>query len=217
MTVTLKRPEHERETNAGPESGGLGEPPRCRAGDGVRRRAPRRSASGGRPRSPAAHPPVPAALADRAPLQLLLSVQLVPVDPVRHHQQHLHQVLQGGELHHRLDVHDLHADLHPLHFPGDLAAGQEGAPGRGARGHGAQLRRDVGEGGQRPARPVPGHLPGPVLLLVRAGLHPGVAVQDRLGVVRFGGGVHRLLHRSLRESGDAHRANKGRVGHLHGC
>uniref|UniRef100_A0A4W6DXF0 Choline/ethanolamine transporter FLVCR1 n=1 Tax=Lates calcarifer TaxID=8187 RepID=A0A4W6DXF0_LATCA len=53
-------------------------------------------------------------------------VQLLPMDTVRDHQQHFHEVLQRRQLHHRLDVHDLHADVHSLHLPGDLAPGQEG-------------------------------------------------------------------------------------------
>lgn len=123
------------------------------------------------------------------------------MDTVRHHQQHFHEVLRRGHLHHRLDVYDLHADIHSLHLPGDLAAGQKGAPGHRAGGHSVQLCGDLDQSDQRPARPVRRHLSGTVLMLVRAGVHPRDAVEDRVRVVRLRGSVHRLLHRSLRESG----------------
>lgn len=115
-------------------------------------------------------------MGDRLTVQLIFAEQLLPMDTVQHYQQHFHQVLQRRCFHHRLDVYDLHAHIHSLHLPGNLAAGQKRAPGHRPRRHGAQLRGDVDQSGQRQTQPVLRDIPGTVLLLFRAGLHPRDAI-----------------------------------------
>lgn len=124
-------------------------------------------------------------MAHSAPLQLIFTVQRVPVDPVWNHQQHLHEILQRLFIRHRLAVNGLYVDLYPLHIPSDMAAGEEGAPGdRSARSlH--QLRGNVDQSGQRSAQPFLGHYARTVHVFLCSGVHFRDAVSGRVRVVRF--------------------------------
>lgn len=120
-----------------------------------------------------------------ASLQLILTVQRVPVDPVWNHQQHLHEILQRLFIRHRLAVDDLYADLYPPHIPGDMVIGEEGSPGDRAVRSLHQLRGNLDQSGQRPARPVLGHYARTVHLLLCSGVHFRDAVSCGVRVVRF--------------------------------
>lgn len=171
--------------------GAAGEPP----GAGGARRG-RAGAGGGRGGAG-----VPAALGCAAALQQLFPVQRLPVDPVRQHQQHFHALLRRQRLRHRLAVHELHAHLHPAALPRRLAAGQEGSAPHRPHRLGPQCSGCLGEAGQPAAAPLPRHGAGAGHLLPGAGLHPGHALVHRLCLVRLARGLHRLLHRCLREPG----------------
>lgn len=108
------------------------------------------------------------------------------MDPIRNNQQHLHALLRRELFHHRLDVHDLHADVHSAHLPRLVAPGQEGAAGHRARGCGSELRGHVDQGGQCETGPVSGDVSRSVHMLGRSGVHPGDALAHRVCLVRFG-------------------------------
>jgi len=124
-------------------------------------------------------------MAHSAALQLKLTVQRVPVDPVRNHQQHLHEILQRLFIRHRLAVDDLYVDLYPLDICSDVAIGEEGSPGDRAVRSLRQLRGHVDQSGQRPAKPVLGHYARTVHLLLCSGVHFRDAVSGGVRVVRF--------------------------------
>lgn len=108
------------------------------------------------------------------------------MDPIRNYQQHLHALLRRQLFHHRLDVHDLHANVHSAHFPRFVAPGQERAAGHRARGCGSELRGHVGQGGQRETRLVSGDVFRSILVLGRSGVHPRDALAHRVRLVRVG-------------------------------
>lgn len=112
-------------------------------------------------------------------------MQRVPVDPVRNHQQHLHEILQRLFIRHRLAVNDLYADLHPLHISSDMAVGEEGAAGDRSVRSLDQLRGNVDQSGQRSAQPVLGHYARTVHLFLCAGVHIGNALSGGVRVVRI--------------------------------
>lgn len=120
-----------------------------------------------------------------AALQLIFAVQRVPVDPVWNHQQHLHEILQRVFIRRRLAVDDLYVDLHPLHIPSDMVIGEEGSPRDRAVRSLHQLRGNLDQSGQRPAKPVLGHYARTVHLLLCSGLHLRDAVSCGVRVVRF--------------------------------
>lgn len=123
-------------------------------------------------------------MGDPVTVHLILHEQRVPMDPVRDHQQHLHEFLQGGRLIYRLSVHGLHDRLHPLNLPGHLAAAQEGTAPHGAAGQCAELRRGLDQGAQCQTGPVLGDRCRAGCKFTVSGLHPWDSLPDGVGLVQ---------------------------------
>lgn len=71
-------------------------------------------------------PGVQETLGHPRPLRPLLHDERLPVDRVLHHRQHRAEVLRHPQHVRRLDLHDLHDTLHPLHLPRFMAHRQAG-------------------------------------------------------------------------------------------
>lgn len=50
-------------------------------------------------------------------IRLVFSLQRHAMDPILHHSRRYSGLLRGDLHRSRLDIHDLHDPLHPLHFP----------------------------------------------------------------------------------------------------
>ncbi|EDL13012.1 heme transporter FLVCR1 isoform 2 [Mus musculus] len=152
------------------------------------------------PRVSPAHSAVAEALRGAAHLQPLLAGERLPVDPVQQHQQRVRGLLRGVAAAHQLAVHGVHGGLRAPHLPGHLAAGHARPAAHGAAGLRPQLPGSLGQVRQRAAAPLLGHHAGADPVLRGPGLHPGLALPRRLGMVWTQGGVDGLCHSSAGQS-----------------